>query len=141
MIVPPSLAWKLVLAIALGAAIVFGAYGAAPRRTVPHGDLKRLVLSALGLYVVGGIASLKHHTTLAALVYATGIAVCALALWLSRGVDPGEEPPRGDDEPTDERPPPSPDGVPAFDWGAFEREFRSYSDRSRAPDTREPALR
>jgi hypothetical protein len=100
--------------------------------------LQRLVLSAIALYVVGGIASLKHHTTLAALVYAAGIAVCALALWLSRGADPGEEPPRGGDEPTDESPPPRPDGLPQFDWAAFEREFRTYTER---PDSREPAVR
>jgi hypothetical protein len=138
MLVAPSFAWKLVLAIALGAAIIFGAYGTAPKRSVAHADLQRLVLSALGLYVVGAIASLKHHTTLAALVYASGIGVCALALWLSRGADPGEEPPRGGGEPTDERPPPSPDGIPEFDWAAFERDFRSYSERS---GPRHPALR
>lgn len=137
---PSSDAWKLVLAVALGAAILFGAYGTPPPRGVPRSDLRRLVLSALGLYVVGAIASLKHHTTLAALVYAAGIAVCALALWLSRGADTGEDPPRGGDEPTDERPPPSPDGLPEFDWGAFEREFRSYSE-SASPRAREPAGR
>jgi hypothetical protein len=141
MIVPPSDAWKLVLAIALGAVIVLGAYGAAPRRAVPFSDLRRLVFSALGLYVVGAVASLKHHTTLAAIVYASGIGICALALWLSRGAEPGEDPPPGGDEPTDERPPPSPDGVPSFDWSAFEREFRSYSERPGSSSDREPALR
>jgi hypothetical protein len=141
MLVAPSIAWKLVLAIALGAAIFFGAYGTAPRRAIPHSDLQRLVLSAIGLYIVGGIASLKHHTTLAAVMYATGIGVCALALWLSRGADPGEEPPRGGDEPIDEQPPPSPDGLPEFDWGAFERDFQTYSERARSAPSREPALR
>jgi hypothetical protein len=139
MIVSGSEAWKLVLAIALGAAIVVGAYGAAPRRAIAPAELRRLVYSALALYLVGAIASLKHHPTLAAFVYATGIGICALALWLSRGADPGEDPPRGGDEP-DERPPPSPDGMPEFDWGAFEREFQSYSDRSRSRP-RDPALR
>jgi hypothetical protein len=138
MLVPPSEAWKLVLAIALGAAIVLGAYAKAPRHPAPRGDLRRLVYSALGLYLVGAIASLSHHPTLAALVYAAGISICALALWLSRGADPGEDPPPGGAEPSDERPPPEPDGLPPFDWGAFEREFRSYAERSGSP--REPAL-
>jgi hypothetical protein len=138
MLVPTSDAWKLTLALLLGAAIVFGAYGRPPRRSVPHTDLRRLVYSALGLYLVGAIASLRHRTTLAALVYAAGIGVCALALWLSRGAEPGEDPPSGGEEPSDERPPPEPDGLPEFDWGAFERDFRTYSER---PDrTREPAL-
>jgi hypothetical protein len=141
MVVPPSDAWKLVLAIALGAAIIIGAYATAPRRAAPLSDLRRLVISALGLYVVGGVASLKHHTTLAAIVYACGIGICALALWLSRGADPGEDPPRGGDQPPDEWPPPEPDGMPSFDWSAFEREFRSYSERSESSPEREPALR
>lgn len=129
------------LAISLGAAILFAAYGAAPRRAVPHSDLQRLVISALGLYIVGAIASLKHHPMLAAIVYASGISICALALWLSRGAEPGEDPPRGGDEPSDERPPPNPDGLPEFDWGAFERDFRSYSERSESDRSREPTLR
>ncbi len=138
MIVAPSDVWKLVLAIALGAAIFLGAYAAAPRRTVPYAELRRLVASALGLYAVGGIASLTHHTTLAALVYASGIAICALALWLSRGTDAGEDPPRGGGDPSDQHPPPTPDGAPTFDWTAFEREFRNYARRPRR--RREPAL-
>ena len=137
MFVPPSDAWKLVLAIALGAMIFVGAYGAAPRRSVPSTDLRRLVLSALGLYGVGAVASLTDHPTLAALVYAAGISLCAFTLWLSRGEDAGEDPPRGGEEPSDERPPPGPDGMPEFDFAAFEREFRVYSERR----AREPALR
>jgi hypothetical protein len=127
MIVSPADSWKLVLAVALGVTIFAGACGAAPRRAVPHSDLRRLVLSALGLYVVGGVATISHHTTVAALVYAAGIAVCTLALWLSRGTDSGDDPPRGGDEPSDEQPPPSPDGLPEFDWAAFEEEFRSHA--------------
>lgn len=128
MVLPPSAAWKLVLAIVLGAGIFLSAYARAPRRAIPGSDLRRLVLSALGLYAVGGFASLTHHPVLAGLVYAAGIVVCALAAWLSRGSD-SEDPP-DDDEPVDEQPPPEPDGVPSFDWGAFERQFRSYSERS-----------
>jgi uncharacterized membrane protein YfcA len=128
MVVPPSDAWKLVLAILLGAGILASAYAHAPRRAVPGHELRRLVLSALALYAVGGLASLTHHPVLAGLVYAAGIIVCALAAWLSRGTD-SEDPPGGE-EPVDEQPPPEPDGVPRFDWVAFEREFRAYSQRS-----------
>jgi uncharacterized membrane protein YfcA len=120
--------WKIALALALGAAILASAYAHAPRRTVPRADLRRLVLSAVLLYIVGAVASVSHHPILAGLVYAAGIFVCTIALWLSRGTDP-EDPPHGGEEPTDERPPPSPDGVPEFDWDTFERAFRAYSDR------------
>src|SRR4051812_13876354 len=116
MIVPASVAWKVVLAIALAAAILVSLYARAPRRAVPGAELRRLVLSALGLYAVGALASLTHHPMLAALVYASGIGVCALAAWLSRGSD-SEDPP-DDEDPVDEQPPPEPDGIPAFDWDA-----------------------
>jgi hypothetical protein len=127
MVVPPSVAWKLVLAIALAAAIFVSLYARAPRRAIPGSELRRLVISALGLYAIGGLASLTHHPMLAALVYAAGIAVCALAAWLSRGTD-SEDPPDGE-EPVDEQPPPEPDGMPRFDWTAFEHDFRAYADR------------
>lgn len=130
MLVQPSDAWKLVLAIALGAAIFVSACARAPRRSVPGTELRRLVLAALVLYVVGAAASITHHPVLAGVVYAAGIAVCALAAWLSRGSDP-EDPP--DQKPADEHPPPSPEGLPEFDWAAFERAFRSYSRRQRDP--------
>jgi hypothetical protein len=136
MIVGPSEAWKLVLAIALGAAIFAGAYGRAPKRTIPSADLRRLVFSALALYAVGAVATLTDHATLAAFVYAAGISICALALWLSRGRGYGDDPPRGGDEPSDEQPPPAPDGLPEFDFAAFEREFREYARRSRQPAVR-----
>jgi hypothetical protein len=131
MVVPPSDAWKLVLAILLGACIFVSACAHAPRRTVPGSDLRRLVLSALALYAVGGLASLTHHPVLAGLVYAAGISVCALAAWLSRGTD-SEDPPGGE-EPGDEQPPPEQDGLPRFDWAAFERDFWAYSQRRREP--------
>jgi hypothetical protein len=86
---------------------------------------------ALLLYAVGAIASLSDHSTLAAIAYASGISVCALALWLSRGSD-ADDPPRGGEDPSDEQPPPAPDGLPEFDWDAFERDFRSYARRSGA---------
>ena len=57
MFVPSSEVWKLALAVALGAAILMGAWGAAPRRSVPRTDLRRLVACALLLYGIGGLAS------------------------------------------------------------------------------------
>lgn len=132
MLVPPSVAWKLVLALVLGGAILASAYAKAPRRAFPTRELRRLVLGALVLYVVGIVASLTHHPMLAVVLFAAGIAVSALAAWLSRGNDSGEGPPRGD-EPVDEQPPPDPDGIPRFDWAAFERDLHAYARRSRDP--------
>jgi hypothetical protein len=133
MFVPPTQAWKLGLAVVLGVAILVSASARAPRRTVPGSELRRLVASALLLYAVGAIASLRHYTALAALVYAAGIGVCAFAAWLSRGHGESDDPPDGD-EPSDEQPPPGPDGVPRFDWPAFEREVRAYArQREREP--------
>jgi hypothetical protein len=128
MVLSPSFAWKLVLAVILGGAIIASAYAKAPRRSFPGGDLRRLVFAALVLYGVGLFASLSHHGVLAAALYAAGIIVSALAAWLSRGSDSGGGPPPGD-EPADEQPPPDPDGIPQFDWAAFEREFQAYSSR------------
>jgi hypothetical protein len=118
------------LAIALAIAIGVSVYARAPRRAVPGAELRRLVISALCLYAVGGLASITHHPVLAAFMYAAGIVVCALAAWLSRGTD-SEDPPDGE-EPVDEQPPPQPDGLPDFDWARFEEEFRAYSERSPA---------
>ena len=42
MVVPPSFAWKLVLAVALAGAILLSACASAPRRAAPPGDLRRL---------------------------------------------------------------------------------------------------
>ena len=127
---PPSIAWKLLLALVLIGAILLSACAKAPSRTMPRAELRRLVLAALTLYGVGVFASMTHHALLAGVVYVAGIAACALAAWLSRGSD-SEDPPRGGDEPIDEQPPPEPDGMPWFDWRAFEREFREYSERPR----------
>jgi hypothetical protein len=131
MVVPPSSGWKVVLAVALIAAIFASLLLRAPRRAVAGPDLRRLVLSALALYAVGGLASLTHHPRLAGFVYAAGIAVCALAAWLSRGSD-SEDPPGGE-EPVDEQPPPEPDGLPTFDWAHFETQFREYTQRDKEP--------
>jgi hypothetical protein len=131
MVVPPSAAWKLVLALALAVAIFGSLFVRAPRRAVPGAELRRLVFSAVALYAVGGLASIMHHPSLAGFVYATGIAVCALAAWLSRGSD-SEDPPGGE-EPVDEQPPPEPDGLPTLDWAHFEAQFREYSERRANP--------
>ena len=128
---PASVAWKLVLAVVLVGAIVVSACARAPRRPMPRGELHRLVVAALTLYAVGVYASLTHHVVLAAAVYVAGISACALAAWLSRG-DDSDGPPGGVD-PVDRGPPPEPDGVPRFDWRAFEREFRRYAERRREP--------
>jgi hypothetical protein len=128
---PPSIAWKLILLFVLVAGIVLSACARAPERPLPRGELRRLVLAALTLYGVGVFASLTHHAVLAGVVYVAGISACALAAWLSRGSD-SDGPPRGD-EPSDEQPPPDPDGLPRFDWHTFERDFRDYSAHRREP--------
>jgi hypothetical protein len=130
---PPSIAWKLVLVLVLVGGIMAAACARAPRRPLPRAELRRLVFAALSLYAVGVFASLTHHAVLAGVVYASGIAACALAAWLSRGSD-SDEPPRGGEDPIDPGPPPDdPDGLPLFDWTAFERQFRAYSSRRREP--------
>jgi hypothetical protein len=130
--VAPADAWKIVLAATLGGAILASAYARAPSRSFPTHELRRLVIGALALYMVGVAASLTRHPILAVVLFAAGIAVSALAAWLSRGSDSGGGPPRGD-EPVDRQPPPDPDGIPWFDWAAFERDFREYSRRRRDP--------
>src|SRR5690242_18450995 len=132
MVVSLSAGLKLAFAVALVGAIFLSACARAPRQSVPRGELRRLVLCALTLYAVGGLASLTHHEALAGLVYGSGILVAALAAWLSRGRD-ADDPPDDSDEPVDEQPPPEPDGVPRLDWAAFEREFREYTERVSQP--------
>ncbi len=132
MVISLSAAWRLGFAVALCAAIFASACMRAPRQPASRVELRRLVLSALGLYAVGGLASLTHHGALAALVYGAGIVVAAIAAWLSRGRDQ-EDPPDGGDQPVDEQPPPGLDGVPRLDWTAFERDFRAYAQRRREP--------
>ncbi len=133
---PMSLAaaWKLAFAVALLVTIFVSACARAPRQSVPGSQLRQLVVCALGLYAVGGLASLTHHDLLAGLIYGAGIMVAALAAWLSRGRD--QEDPPGGDEPVDAQPPPEPDGMPRLNWDLFEREFREYSERLREPSGR-----
>lgn len=131
----PAFAWKLVLAISLGAAIFASACAKPPRRPLRAAELPLLVAGALVLYAVGVVALLSRRPVLAALLYAAGIGASALAAWLSRGSEQGGQPPDGP-EPVDEHPPRAPDGAPRFDWAAFERDFRAYDrrrSRERAP--------
>jgi hypothetical protein len=132
MVVSLSATLKLAFAVALVGAIFLSACARAPRQAVPRSELRRLVLCALTLYAVGGLASLTHHGALAGLVYGSGILVAALAAWLSRGRD-ADDPPDDSHEPVDEQPPPEPDGIPRLDWAAFEREFREYTERVGQP--------
>jgi hypothetical protein len=118
---------KLTLAAFLGAAIFASALIRPPRRSYPRDDLRLMVASALGLYCVGVTASLTDHAALAAAVYACGIGISALAVWFSRGSDRGEPPDA--EEPPDTPPPADPEDPPEFDWDAFERGFRVYSER------------
>ncbi len=129
MTVPLTVAFKLGFALVLVLAILASACVRAPRRSVDPTELRRLVVCALGLYAVGGFASLTHHSGLAGLVYGSGIGVSALAAWLSRGRDQ-EDPP--DDEDPVHQPPPEPDGLRELDWTQFEREFREYA-RTQGP--------
>lgn len=129
---PLTVVWKIAFAILLVGAIAASACLRAPRRAPHPTELRRLVICAVVLYAVGGLASLTHHPALAGMVYAAGIAVAALAAWMSRGRDQ-EDPPDGGDEPVDEQPPPEPDGVPGLDWARFEREFREYARRQGSP--------
>lgn len=135
MLLSPGVSWKLVLAVALFAAVLASARARPPRRSLPGAELGRLVLGALALYGAGLAASLTRHPVLAVLMYASGITTSALAAWLSRGADSRGGPPP-EHEPVDEPRPPAPDGAPRFDWKRFEREFADYARRAREPSTR-----
>jgi len=131
--ISPSLAWKLVLAVALAGAVFASAAARAPARPFPPADLRRLVAAALLLYAIGLLASLSHRVALAAMLYAAGISISAFAAWLSRGAD--SDGPSRPTESGEEPPTPGPDGAPRFDWGAFERDFRAYEQRRRRART------
>ena len=129
--------WRCALALALIAVIAISACARPPRARVPRLELSRLVVAALVLYATGALAAVTHHDALAALVSGAGIAIAALAAWMSRGAE-GEDPPPGRGEPHDEQPPPEPDGVPRIDWAAFERAFRDYAREAGHRSKRSP---
>ncbi|HEY5430992.1 MAG TPA: hypothetical protein VIK04_17890 [Solirubrobacteraceae bacterium] len=126
-----SAVWKLVFAVILLGAIIASACVHAPRQPAAFGELRRLVICALGLYAVGGLALLTHHAVLAGLVYGVGTWIAALAAWLSRGRD--QDDPPGGDQPMPPPPGPDPDGLPRLEWARFERDFREYARRERTP--------
>lgn len=125
--------WKLALTAGLSVAILGSVCLRAPHRAVERLELRRLVLGALLLYGIGAVASVLHRGQLAGLLYASGIVVCSVAVWLSRGSDRGDGPdgPGGEEPPQDEQPPPGPDGIPTLDWDweAFERERAAWGQR------------
>ena len=126
-----SLAWKLVLAVALLAAIFVSAAARGRRDSrCPGSELRRLVALRPGaLCRSGWLASLTHHALLGgARLLRRHRHLRAGRLALARDAIPRIRP--GSEEPDDERPPPEPDGVPRFDWARFEREFRAYSRRA-----------
>lgn len=124
------IAWKLGLTAVLLCGIVLSARARAPRSPVPGGDLRRLAVSSVCLYIVGAVAWVTHHASLAVAVYAAGVATATLAAWLSRADDSHEPPGPGELDPSDTEPPPDPDGL-GFDWAAFERELAAYAERAR----------
>ncbi len=126
--------WKLFVTLGLLSCILLSLCVRAPQREVESNELRRLVLAGAILYLVGGLASISHRPALAAGVYASGILVCSVAVWLSRGVrrddgDGGSDSDGGIGPSDDLRPPPDPDGLPEFDWDEFERELAEYSER------------
>lgn len=131
MIASLSQTWKLVLTIVLLVAIFCSVCLRAPRVRIAPRELHRLVGAAILLYIVGAAASVSGRGMLAGVVYAAGILVCSLAVWLSRGAERGDGPDGPDDSgpPEDELPPNGPDGIPPFDWDEFERELAEISRR------------
>lgn len=121
------------VALALIAAIVISASVRAPRRHVPAPELRRLLIAALALYAVGGVAIIDGRPTPAVAAFAAGVIASAFGAWLSRGSDQDDGP--GGGGPFDRPPPPHPDGLPEIDWDRFERELHDWARR------REPAHR
>jgi uncharacterized membrane protein YfcA len=124
--------WKLSLTLTLLLAILLSVTARAPRERVSRAELRRLLAAALVLYAVGALASLTHRDLLAGIVYASGILVCSLAVWLSRGVgrDDGGGGGGGSGPPGDKRPPTGPHArTPTLDWDEFDRERAGWDRR------------
>jgi hypothetical protein len=137
-----TIVWKLIPTVLLGAILIAGLTARPPRTPVTPAELIRLVLSIVGLYLAGGGALLAHRTGLAAVAFGAGLALCALAVWWSRG---GTPPPRQDDGERDV--PVGPVGPPdpvspvepvEFDWSFYEEQVR---DLGRGEPTERPQPR
>jgi hypothetical protein len=126
----PSPGWKFLLTVALLGAICCSVFLQAPRQPIARTDLRRLVFAAVVLYAVGALASISHRGVLAGVVYASGILVCSLAVWLSRGadLDDGSDDDPGSEPPTDEKPSGGPDGLPLIDWDEFDHERARWNE-------------
>lgn len=124
--------WKLAPIVVILLALLVATLTRPPRTPVGRIELTRLVAAVAALYLVGAAALLAHRTVLAGIVFGSGLAVCSLALWLSRG----SSPPRDDDDDGGLEPDPSPDLPPSFDWEYYEDQF-GPSSPSGDPD-REP---
>jgi hypothetical protein len=125
-----SPSWKLLLTVVLLGSIGCSIFMRAPREPIERYELRRLVAAAVVLYAVGALASLAHRGVLAGVVYASGILVCSLAVWLSRGVDRDDGfDGGGGDPPGGEEPPTGPDGLPTIDWDEFERELAGWAEQ------------
>lgn len=135
MVVHSLQAWKLALALPLAGAILLSLIARAPRFTVPTGQLRRLVMAAVTLYLLGAYTRFTHHAVSSAALFAAGISLSTLAAWLSRGRSPDD--PRRAPDAVDPEPPVDPDDGPTFDWTAFEQDFRAYSQRPREPAGRD----
>jgi hypothetical protein len=126
MTVTPLLIGKLLLGLLLVVAILIAARGRAPRHAPAPDELRRLVASAVVLYVVGLFALLENHPTLSTVAFAGGVGTASLAAWLSRGADPGDDDSDGGDDPPTDVPPPDPEGAQDWDWERFDRERREW---------------
>jgi hypothetical protein len=113
-----SLAGKLLITLALLSVMVVSLRLRPPRRLVDRALVLRLMSVGLATYLVGISASMTFRPTLAAISYASGVVICSLTVWLSRGSDASVN------DSSEE--PPEPDG-PQFDWDAFERELSDYA--------------
>ena len=136
MLVSPSAAWKLVLAWRSAPAIVVSAYARAPRRAFPARSCVGWCCSALGLYAVG-LDWPRSPTTRSGRVWSMRPG-SSCARW-PRGCRAATTPrirPEVE-EPGDEHPPPGPDGLPEFDWAAFERRA---SARTRSASVSRPGI-
>jgi hypothetical protein len=112
---------KLIPTLLLVLIIVAGLTVRPPRTPVTPKEFSRLVISVLGLYLVGGGALLDHRSGPAAIAFGAGLALGALALWLSRG---GTPPPADDGTPGDPDVPVIPRPPAEFDWSFYEDQLR-----------------